>query len=195
MKLDIRRILGLLVTFAFVFVSCTVRAEVTRVEISSRQDVLGGKSFGPTVPKLFPPSTSCRLEISTRVTSARTVHDTNTKAKVTSNPKILRMSSFIGTPFPTFFGRVDAIFQIRSEISSRQDVLGGKSFGPTVPKLFPPSTSCRLEISTRVTSARTVHDTNTKAKVTSNPKILRMSSFIGTPFPTFFGRVDAIFQI
>src|SRR5437879_6350780 len=50
MKLDIRRILGLLVTFAFVFVSCTVRAEVTRVEISSRQDVLGGKSFGTVGP-------------------------------------------------------------------------------------------------------------------------------------------------
>jgi len=51
MKPDIRRILGLLlVTFAFVFVSCTVRAEVARVEISTRQDVLGGKSFGSAGP-------------------------------------------------------------------------------------------------------------------------------------------------
>ena len=51
MKPDIRRILGLLlVTFAFMFVSCTVRAEVARVEISTRQDVLGGKSFGSAGP-------------------------------------------------------------------------------------------------------------------------------------------------
>ena len=36
----------LLLAFAFAFASCAVRAEVTRVEISSPQDVLGGKTFG-----------------------------------------------------------------------------------------------------------------------------------------------------
>jgi hypothetical protein len=47
MKANARRLLGLLlVTFTFAFAPCAVRAEVTRVEISSRQDVLGGKSFG-----------------------------------------------------------------------------------------------------------------------------------------------------
>ena len=47
MKPDIRRILRLiLVILTFVFASCTARAEVTRVKISSRQDVLGGKGFG-----------------------------------------------------------------------------------------------------------------------------------------------------
>lgn len=40
----------LLATFAFVFASCSARAEVTRVEISSRQDVLGGKNFGAVGP-------------------------------------------------------------------------------------------------------------------------------------------------
>ena len=51
MKPDIRRILELLVvTFAFVIAACAARAEVTRVEISSRQDVLGGKSFGSVGP-------------------------------------------------------------------------------------------------------------------------------------------------
>jgi alpha/beta hydrolase family protein len=42
-----RIILGLLLAaFTLTFAARTVRAEVTRVEISSRQDVLGGKSFG-----------------------------------------------------------------------------------------------------------------------------------------------------
>ena len=36
----------LLVTCAFLLASPSARAEVTRVEISSRQDVLGGKSLG-----------------------------------------------------------------------------------------------------------------------------------------------------
>lgn len=50
MKRDIPiqgRIPGLLLAaFLCVFAVCTARAEVTKVEISSRQDVLGGKSFG-----------------------------------------------------------------------------------------------------------------------------------------------------
>src|SRR5690348_9416983 len=45
MKSDIRGILGLLLV-TFVFASCSARAELTRVEISTRQDVLGGKTFG-----------------------------------------------------------------------------------------------------------------------------------------------------
>jgi hypothetical protein len=44
-----RSILGLLLlTFTLVFASCIARAEVTRVEISSRKEVLGGKNFGAT---------------------------------------------------------------------------------------------------------------------------------------------------
>jgi hypothetical protein len=39
-----------LVTFALIFVPGAARGEVTRVEISSRQDVLGGKSFGSVGP-------------------------------------------------------------------------------------------------------------------------------------------------
>src|ERR1700739_513532 len=51
MKPNIHTILGpLLVTFALLFVSGAGRGEVTRVEISSRQDVLGGKSFGSVGP-------------------------------------------------------------------------------------------------------------------------------------------------
>jgi Alpha/beta hydrolase domain len=43
----IRTMLGLLfVVLAFTFPTAKVRAEVTHVEIASRQDVLGGKSFG-----------------------------------------------------------------------------------------------------------------------------------------------------
>jgi hypothetical protein len=40
----------LLMTFALIFVAGAARGEVTRVEISSRQDVLGGKSFGSVGP-------------------------------------------------------------------------------------------------------------------------------------------------
>src|SRR5690349_3844747 len=44
---NMRIILGLLLAaFTLTFAARAVRAEVTRVEISSRQDVLGGKSFG-----------------------------------------------------------------------------------------------------------------------------------------------------
>jgi hypothetical protein len=51
MRPNIRSILGpLLVTFALIFVPGAARGEVTRVEISSRQDVLGGKSFGSAGP-------------------------------------------------------------------------------------------------------------------------------------------------
>ena len=51
MKPNIRSTLGpLLVTFALIFVPGATRGEVTRVEISSRQDVLGGKSFGSAGP-------------------------------------------------------------------------------------------------------------------------------------------------
>jgi hypothetical protein len=51
MKPKIRSILGPLVaTFAVIFVSGAARGEVTRVEISSRQDVLSGKSFGSAGP-------------------------------------------------------------------------------------------------------------------------------------------------
>ena len=41
-----RRLCLLLVTFTLAFAPSAIRAEVTRIEISSRQDVLGGKSFG-----------------------------------------------------------------------------------------------------------------------------------------------------
>src|SRR5712671_524714 len=47
MKANTRSILGMaLMAFAMALEPATIRAEVTRVEISSRQDVLGGKSFG-----------------------------------------------------------------------------------------------------------------------------------------------------
>ena len=47
MKSTIRSILGMaLVTFVLALLPETIRAEVTRVEILSREDVLGGKAFG-----------------------------------------------------------------------------------------------------------------------------------------------------
>ena len=46
MKRDIRILRLLLAAFTFMFGLCTARAEVTKVTISSRQDVLGGKTFG-----------------------------------------------------------------------------------------------------------------------------------------------------
>ena len=46
MKAEIRTLGLFLAAFASLFATCTARAEVTRVEISSRQDVLGGKPFG-----------------------------------------------------------------------------------------------------------------------------------------------------
>ena len=47
MRARMRWILGLIpAAFAFTFAAGAVRAEVTRVEISSRQEVLAGKSFG-----------------------------------------------------------------------------------------------------------------------------------------------------
>ena len=51
MKPNIRSTMGpLLVTFALIFVPCAARGEVARVAISSRQDVLDGKSFGNVGP-------------------------------------------------------------------------------------------------------------------------------------------------
>jgi hypothetical protein len=48
---NIRTTMGpLLVMFALIFVAGAARGEVTRVEISSRQDVLDGKSFGSVGP-------------------------------------------------------------------------------------------------------------------------------------------------
>ena len=47
MKAYIRSILGMaLATFVLALLPGTIRAEVTRVEISSQEDVLGGKAFG-----------------------------------------------------------------------------------------------------------------------------------------------------
>ena len=47
MKAYVRSILGIvLATFVLALLPGTIRAEVTRVEISSREDVLGGKAFG-----------------------------------------------------------------------------------------------------------------------------------------------------
>src|SRR5712671_6178910 len=47
MKANTRSILGMaLMAFAMALEPATIRAEVTRVEISSRQDVLNGKAFG-----------------------------------------------------------------------------------------------------------------------------------------------------
>src|SRR5437016_4481180 len=46
MKAEIRTLGLFLAAFASLFATCTARAEVAKVEISSRQDVLGGKPFG-----------------------------------------------------------------------------------------------------------------------------------------------------
>src|SRR5258708_10465060 len=47
MKANSRRMWGMaLMAFAMALEAATIRAEVTRVEISSRQDVLNGKAFG-----------------------------------------------------------------------------------------------------------------------------------------------------
>ena len=46
MKAYVRSILGIvLATFVLALLPGTIRAEVTRVEISSQEDVLGGKSI------------------------------------------------------------------------------------------------------------------------------------------------------
>ena len=48
MKADSRSVLGMiLVALVVALLPTTLCAEVTRVEITSRQDVLGGKAFGP----------------------------------------------------------------------------------------------------------------------------------------------------
>src|SRR6202171_2380359 len=46
MNAHTRRILGISLMFVAALTPATMRAEVTRIEISSKQDILGGKAFG-----------------------------------------------------------------------------------------------------------------------------------------------------